>query len=113
MAGIGIPILMAAVIGKSMLESGSAQRIVRAFQSVVGKENSDIALWGSSTVLAIPVFFDSVFYLLAPLARSMRARVGKNYALYLIAVGAGASAAHVFIPPTPGPLAVSRSARHR
>jgi GntP family gluconate:H+ symporter len=107
MAGIGIPILMASVIGKSMLESGSAQRIVRAFQSVVGKENSDIALWGSSTVLAIPVFFDSVFYLLAPLARSMRARVGKNYALYLIAVGAGASVAHVFIPPTPGPLAVS------
>ncbi len=107
MTGIGIPILMASVIGKSMLESGSAQRIVRAFQSAVGKGNSDIALWGSSTILAIPVFFDSVFYLLAPLARSMRARVGKNYALYLIAVGAGASVAHVFIPPTPGPLAVS------
>ena len=107
MAGIGIPILMASVIGKSMLESGSAQRIVRGFQSAVGKENSDIALWGSSTVLAIPVFFDSVFYLLAPLARSMRARVGDNYALYLIVVGAGASVAHVFVPPTPGPLAVS------
>ncbi|MBV0925244.1 GntP family permease [Halomicroarcula limicola] len=107
MAGIGIPILMAAVIGKSMLESGSAQRIVRSFQSVVGEENSDIALWGSSTVLAIPVFFDSVFYLLAPLARSMRARRGKNYALYLVVVGAGAATAHVFVPPTPGPLAVA------
>ncbi|GAA0253847.1 GntP family permease [Haladaptatus pallidirubidus] len=107
MAGIGIPILMAAVIGKSMLESGSAQRIVRTFQSAVGKDNSDIALWSSSTVLAIPVFFDSVFYLLAPLARSMRARRGKNYALYLVVVGAGAATAHVFIPPTPGPLAVA------
>lgn len=107
MAGIGIPILMAAVIGKSMLESGSAQRIVRGFRSLVGKENSDIALWGSSTVLAIPVFFDSVFYLLAPLARSMRARRGKNYALYIVAVGAGAATAHVFVPPTPGPLAVA------
>ncbi|RDZ35143.1 MULTISPECIES: GntP family permease [unclassified Haloferax] len=107
MAGIGIPILMAAIIGKSMLESGSAQRIVRAFQSLVGRENSDIALWGSSTVLAIPVFFDSVFYLMAPLARSMRARMGDNYALYLVVVGAGAATAHVFIPPTPGPLAVA------
>lgn len=107
MEGIGIPILMAAVIGKSMLESGSAQRIVRAFQSLVGKENSDIALWGSSAVLAIPVFFDSVFYLLAPLARSMRARMGKNYVLYLVVVGAGGATAHVFVPPTPGPLAVA------
>ncbi|MDS0293025.1 GntP family permease [Halogeometricum luteum] len=107
MAGIGIPILMAAVIGKAMLEAGSAQRIVRGFQSALGKDNSDIALWGSSTVLAIPVFFDSVFYLLAPLARSMRARRGKDYALYIVAVGAGGATAHVFIPPTPGPLAVA------
>ncbi|MCD2202668.1 GntP family permease [Halobacterium sp. KA-6] len=107
MAGIGIPILMAAIIGKSMLESGAAQRIVRGFQSLVGEGNSDIALWGSSSVLAIPVFFDSVFYLMAPLARSMRARVGKNYALYIVVVGAGAATTHVFVPPTPGPLAVA------
>ncbi|RDZ39647.1 gluconate transporter [Haloferax sp. Atlit-10N] len=107
MEGIGIPILMAAIIGKSMLESGSAQRVVRTFQSLVGRDNSEFALWGSSTVLSIPVFFDSVLFLLAPLARSMRARRGKNYVLYLIAVGAGGSAAHVFIPPTPGPLAVA------
>ncbi|MDS0295667.1 GntP family permease [Halogeometricum luteum] len=107
MAGIGIPILMAAIIGKAMLEAGSAQRIVRGFQSLLGEDRSEYALWGSSTVLAIPVFFDSVLFLLAPLARSMRARRGKNYALYLVAVGAGGSAAHVFIPPTPGPLAVA------
>ena len=107
MAGIGIPILMAAIIGKSMLESGAAQRVVRTFQSLLGRENSDVALWGSSTVLAIPVFFDSVFYLLAPLARSMRARMGDNYALYIVVVGAGAATTHVFVPPTPGPLAVA------
>ncbi|RKD97683.1 GntP family permease [Halopiger aswanensis] len=107
MTGIGIPILAAAVIGKSMLESGAAQRIVRGFQNLLGKDNSDIALLGSSSVLAIPVFFDSVFYLMAPLARSMRARVGRDYTLFLVVVGAGAATAHVFVPPTPGPLAVA------
>ncbi|WP_435360545.1 GntP family permease [Haloarchaeobius sp. DFWS5] len=107
MGGIGIPILMAAIIGKSMLESGAAQRIVRGFQTLLGKENSDYALWGSSSILAIPVFFDSVFYLLAPLARSMRARVGRDYTLFIVVVGAGAATAHVFVPPTPGPLAVA------
>ncbi|AEH37332.1 GntP family permease [Halopiger xanaduensis] len=107
MTGIGIPILAAAIIGKSMLESGAAQRIVRGFQNLLGKDNSDIALLGSSSVLAIPVFFDSVFYLMAPLARSMRARVGRDYTLFLVVVGAGAATAHVFVPPTPGPLAVA------
>ncbi|SFS12228.1 gluconate:H+ symporter, GntP family [Halomicrobium zhouii] len=107
MAGIGIPILMAAVIGKSMLESGAAQRTVRGFQNVLGKGNSDVSLLGSSSVLAIPVFFDSVFYLMAPLARSMRARVGRDYALFIVVVGAGAATTHVFVPPTPGPLAVA------
>ncbi|WP_247000942.1 GntP family permease [Halosolutus gelatinilyticus] len=107
MTGIGIPILAAAIIGKSMLESGAAQRVVRGFQNVLGKENSDISLLGSSSVLAIPVFFDSVFYLMAPLARSMRARVGRDYTLFLVVVGAGAATAHVFVPPTPGPLAVA------
>ncbi len=107
MEGIGIPILMAAIIGKSMLESGAAQRVVRSFLSLLGDDNADVALWASSSILAIPVFFDSVFYLLAPLARSMRARIGKNYTLYIVVVGAGAATAHVFVPPTPGPLAVA------
>ncbi|GAA0298461.1 GntP family permease [Halarchaeum salinum] len=107
MAGIGIPILMAAIIGKSMLESGAADRIVGSFRSHISDDHMDFALWGSSSFLAIPVFFDNVFYLMAPLARSMRARIGKNYALYLVVVGAGASTTHVFVPPTPGPLAVA------
>lgn len=107
MIGIGIPILMAAVIGKTMMESGAAERIVRAFQQVTGEERSYLALWGSSGVLAIPVFFDNVFYLLAPLARSMRARTGRDYALFITVVGAAGVTTHGFVPPTPGPLAVA------
>ncbi|WP_137288692.1 GntP family permease [Natronorubrum halophilum] len=105
--GVGIPILMAAIIGKAMMESGAAERIVRAFQSLTGEERSYLALWGSSTALSIPVFFDNVFFLLTPLARSMRARTGRDYALYIAVIGAGAATTHVLVPPTPGPLAVS------
>ncbi|GAD53857.1 gluconate permease gntP [Halarchaeum acidiphilum MH1-52-1] len=108
MTEVGIPILMAAIIGKSMTESGAANRIVRSFHSIVSDKNADFALWGSSTILAIPVFFDNVFYLLAPLARSMRARIGDNYALYIAVVGGGGAATHAFVPPTPGPLTVAQ-----
>jgi gluconate:H+ symporter, GntP family len=105
--GVGIPILMAAIIGKAMMESGAAERIVRGFQSFTSEGRSYLALWGSSTALSIPVFFDNVFFLLTPLARSMRARTGRDYALYIAVIGAGAATTHVLVPPTPGPLAVS------
>ncbi|WP_239640891.1 GntP family permease, partial [Natrialba taiwanensis] len=97
-AGVGIPILMAAVIGKTMLESGAAERIIRSFTAITGEENGEYALFGSGFVLAIPVFFGNVFYLLAPLARSMRARVGHSYSLFIVVICAAAATTHVFVP---------------
>ncbi len=109
MTAIGIPILMAAIIGKTLMDSGAADRIVRAFMSLTGRDRSEWALLSSGYVLSVPVFFDNVFYLLAPIARSMRARIGKNYALFIVALTAGAGATHMFVPPTPGPLAAADS----
>lgn len=107
--GIGIPILMAAIIGKTLMESGAANRIVRAALSLTGQERSEYAILGSSYVLSIPVFFDNVFYLLAPLGRSMKNRTGVKFSLYMTALCAGALATHTLVPPTPGPLAVANS----
>ena len=104
---IGIPILMAAIIGKTLMESGAAERIVRAFLNITGEERSELALLGSSYILSIPVFFDNVFYLLAPIGRSMRARTGGKFALYVSVLGAGALATHLLVPPTPGPIAMA------
>ena len=62
---------------------------------------------GSGFLLSIPVFFDTVFYLMIPLAKATRIRVGKNYVLYIMAIVAGGSMAHSLVPPTPGPLIVA------
>lgn len=107
MVAIGIPILMAALIGKSLMDSGAAERIVRAFLRRTGDERSEFALLGSSYVLSIPVFVDNVFYLLAPLGRSMYARTGTKFTLYVSVLSAGALATHMLVPPTPGPLAMA------
>jgi gluconate:H+ symporter, GntP family len=107
MVAIGIPILMAAIIGKCLMDSGAADRIVRGFLSLTGEKRSEYALMGSSYVLSIPVFFDNVFYLLAPLGRSMKARTGVKFSLYVSVLAAGALATHMLVPPTPGPLAMA------
>ncbi|GAA0475409.1 GntP family permease (plasmid) [Halococcus dombrowskii] len=105
MTEIGIPILMAAVIGKSLTKSNSANRILEAFTGITGRKRIEWALFASGFVLAIPVFFDNVFYLLIPLAWAASTRLdGRNYALFVVMIGAGAGAANRYVPPTPAPL---------
>ncbi|GIW95674.1 MAG: gnt-II system L-idonate transporter [Pirellulaceae bacterium] len=102
--GIGIVIAAAAVIGKCMLDSGAADRVVRAFVRLTGERRAPWALMASGYVLAIPVFFDTVFYLLVPLARSLHRRTHTHYLKYLMAIVAGGAITHTLVPPTPGPL---------
>ncbi len=104
---IGIVIALASIIGTCMMESGAADRIVRGFLHLLGEKRSPIALTSSGYVLAMPVFFDTVFYLLVPLARSLYRRTGQNYLLYLLAIVAGGAITHTLVPPTPGPLVMA------
>jgi hypothetical protein len=101
--GIGIVIALASIIGKCMLDSGAADRVVRFFVGFMGERRAPLALMGSGYVLAIPVFFDTVFYLLVPLARSLHRRTKTHYLKYILAIAAGGAITHTLVPPTPGP----------
>ena len=106
---IGIVIALAVVIGKCMMDSGAADRIVRAFLSLLGEKRSSTALMASGFVLSIPVFFDTVFYLLVPLAISMYRRTKRHYLKYAMAIAAGGVITHSLVPPTPGPLIMAEN----
>jgi len=105
-AGIALIIAMAAIIGKCLLESGGARRIVDSLMRRFGIQGTPFAFAVSSFTLGIPVFFDTVFYLMIPLAKAMRRASGKDYLLYILTIVAGATMAHSLVPPTPGPLTV-------
>lgn len=102
--GIGIAIALAAVIGSLLVASGAADRIVEASLKLFGESRGAGAMAASGFVLSVPVFFDTVFYLLFPLAKSMYRRTGRSYLRYLLAIGAGGAVTHTMVPPTPGPL---------
>ncbi|HUU16042.1 MAG TPA: SLC13 family permease [Sedimentisphaerales bacterium] len=104
---IGILIAMASIIGKFLLESGAAERIVRSLLKWLGEKRAPGAFLGSGFLLGMPVFFDTVFYLMIPLGKAMGIRVGRNYGLYIMAIVAGATMTHSLVPPTPGPLFVA------
>ena len=106
---VGLVIALAAVVGTCLLESGAADRIVQSFIRLLGVERSPLALLGSGYVLSVPVFFDTVFYLLVPLARSFYGTTRKNYLKCLIAIAAGGAITHTLVPPTPGPLTLAEN----
>jgi GntP family gluconate:H+ symporter len=106
-AAIGIMIAMAAIIGQCSLESGGADRIVRSALGVLGEKGAPVAFSVTGFILGIPVFFDTVFYLMIPLGKALAARTGKDYGLYVMSIAAGATISHSLVPPTPGPLYVA------
>jgi GntP family gluconate:H+ symporter len=104
---IGILIGLASIVGKCLLDSGGADRIVRSTLRLLGEERAPLAFLSSGFLLGIPVFFDTVFYLMIPLGKAMRVRTGRNYLLYVLTITAGATMTHSLVPPTPGPLFVA------
>ncbi len=106
-AKVGLIIAFAALIGKCMLESGAASKVVMVALSIFGEKRAGLAFLCSGFILAVPVFFDTVFYLLIPIAIAMAHRTGGNYLFYVLCIVAGGTMAHSLVPPTPGPLLVA------
>ena len=104
---IGFAIALAAVIGVSLMESGAADKVVRRLIAVFGAGSGPVVLCGCSFILAAPVFVDTVFMLLLPIARALSLRTGRDYLLYVLAIGSGAVVANGVVPPAPGPLFVA------
>jgi GntP family gluconate:H+ symporter len=103
-ASIGVVIVMASIIGKCLLDSGAADAITRRFLRALGVQRAPAALLGSGYVLSMPVFFDTVFYLLVPLAKTFRLRTGGRYLYFVLSICAGGVLTHSLVAPTPGPL---------
>ncbi len=104
---IGIVIAMASILGTCLSAAGGARRIVVAIQRLVGERRTPLALLLAGFVLGIPMFAETVFYLLMPLARAVWERTGRGYLLGILAIVGGATMTHSLVPPTPGPLFVA------
>ena len=103
---IAISIALAAIIGMCLMESGGADKVVRRFLAFFGEKRAGWALLWSTFILSAPIFFDTMFMLMAPLAMALRMRTGKDYTLYLMAVCCGGTVTHSMTVPHPGPVAV-------
>jgi gluconate:H+ symporter, GntP family len=104
---IGIVILAGSVIGTFLEKSGGAWVLAQKILSWVGRKNVPLALSIVGSVVSIPVFCDSGFVILSPLAKSLARKSGIALGTATMALSLGLYATHTMVPPTPGPVAAA------
>ncbi|HPM29911.1 MAG TPA: SLC13 family permease, partial [Chryseolinea sp.] len=101
-----IVIVLGAMLGKLVAESGAAKQIARVFQNLFGAKYLVWAMTFTGFIVGIPLYYNVGFVLLVPIIFS----VAYHNKLPLVYVGlpmlASHSVMHGFLPPHPSPMAL-------
>ena len=99
-------IMMGAMLGKLVAESGAAQRIASSLMKIFGAKYIQWALMVTGFIIGIPLFYNVGFVLMVPLIFS----VAYQYKLPAVYIGlpmlASLSVTHGYLPPHPAPAAL-------
>lgn len=104
---IGIVIILGALIGTILEKTGAALKLADMVIHLVGKNHPELAIELMGWVVSIPVFCDSGFVILNPIRKALVNRTGVSSVAMTVALSSGLYISHVFIPPTPGPIAAA------
>lgn len=101
---IGIVIILGALIGSILENTGAALKLADIVIHLVGKQHPELAMELMGWVVSIPVFCDSGFVILNPIRNALVKRTATSSVAMTVALSAGLYISHVFIPPPPAPL---------
>lgn len=104
---IGLIILFGVTIGTILEKSGGAMVIATRILNLIGEKFIHLAMMITGYVLSIPIFADSALLMMNPLNKVLSKKAGISYAGTTAALAMGLTAAHVMVPPTPGPIAAA------
>lgn len=107
LGSIGIIIGMGVMMGRIFEISGAAERMARTFLKLFGKNKEEYAMGLTGFLVSIPIFCDSGFVILSPLAKAISKRTKISIVSLSVALAAGLVITHSLVPPTPGPLGVA------
>ncbi|RWA18582.1 hypothetical protein MBRU_05005 [Mycolicibacterium brumae DSM 44177] len=102
--GVGVLIVLGAVIGQFLTESGGADEIVDTILAKTPAKRLPWAMAFAAFIIGIPLFFEVGVVLLIPIVMLVAKRAKLPVILVGIPALAGLSALHGLVPPHPGPL---------
>lgn len=94
------------MMGQIFEVTGAAKRMAYTFLKLFGKKREEEALALTGFLVSIPIFCDSGFVVLAPIAKAISRATKKSFIGLGVALAAGLVITHSLVPPTPGPLGV-------
>lgn len=106
-ASIGLVIIFGMLIGLILEKTGAAVKLADAVLRLVGPSHPQLAVLLVGWIVSIPVFCDSGFVIVNPIRRSLARKARVSSVSLTVALSAGLYVSHVFIPPTPGPIAAA------
>ena len=104
---IGIVIILGTLIGLILEKTGAAIRLADAIIRVIGEKHPQLAIMLIGWIISVPVFCDSGFIIVNPIRKWLSRKTGFSSVTLTVALSAGLYVSHVFIPPTPGPIATA------
>ena len=104
---IGIVIIFGIMLGNYLEVSKATNKMALDTVKLVGEKRSGLAMAISGYIVSIPVFSDAGFVILAPLVKAISKKAKIPLAILAVSLSAGLLATHVYVPPTPGPLAAA------
>lgn len=107
LSSIGLVIAFGSIIGIFLEKTGGTQVLANALLRLVGLKNSPLAMNLAGLIISIPVYCDSGFVILSSLNKALSFKSGIRLIVFAIALATGLYSSHVFVPPTPGPLAAA------
>ncbi len=107
LGSIGIVIGFGVMMGQILEVTGAAKRLAYSFLRIFGRGREEGAMAATGYVTSIPIFCDSGFVILTPIAKALSRTSGKSVIAIGIALAFGLVATHHAVPPTPGPLGVA------
>ena len=81
--------------------------MVGSFISFFGFNKIPLTLNIIGFIISIPVFCDAAFILMSSIIKEVSNVSGKKIIILAVCLATGLYSAHVFVPPTPGPLAAA------
>ncbi|HHX22543.1 MAG TPA: GntP family permease [Thermoanaerobacterales bacterium] len=106
-SGIGVVIAIGTVMGTLLEKSGAAETMAQSILKITGKKHAALGLAVTGYFVSIPVFCDSAFVILSPLAKRLSRDTKVSMTTMALSLAMGLHATHMLVPPTPGPLAVT------
>lgn len=107
LGNIGIIIGLGVMMGSLFEASGAAKTMARTFLKILGKGKEEIAMAATGFLVSIPIFCDSGFVILFPLAKALSKQTKKSVISLGVCLAVGLVITHTMVPPTPGPVGVA------